>query len=54
MAFRELTVPGAWEITPAQHGDSRGMFFEWFTEAGFAEMTGHASCGPPRTVTRMS
>lgn len=41
MAFRELTVPGAWEITPAQHGDSRGMFFEWFTEAGFAEMTGH-------------
>jgi dTDP-4-dehydrorhamnose 3,5-epimerase len=41
MAFRELTVPGAWEITPAQYGDSRGMFFEWFTETGFAEMTGH-------------
>ena len=42
MAFRELAVPGAWEITPPQHGDSRGMFFEWFTETGFAEMTGHA------------
>ena len=42
MAFRELAVPGAWEITPSQHGDSRGMFFEWFTESGFAEMTGHA------------
>jgi dTDP-4-dehydrorhamnose 3,5-epimerase len=42
MAFRELAVPGAWEITPSQHGDSRGMFFEWFTENGFAEMTGHA------------
>ena len=42
MAFRELAVPGAWEITPSQHGDGRGMFFEWFTETGFAEMTGHA------------
>jgi dTDP-4-dehydrorhamnose 3,5-epimerase len=41
MAFRELAVPGAWEITPSQHGDSRGMFFEWFTETDFAEMTGH-------------
>ena len=41
MAFRELAVPGAWEITPSRHGDSRGTFFEWFTEAGFAEMTGH-------------
>ncbi len=41
MSFRELSVPGAWEITPSQHGDSRGMFFEWFTETGFAEMTGH-------------
>jgi dTDP-4-dehydrorhamnose 3,5-epimerase len=38
---RELTIPGAWEITPKVHGDTRGMFFEWFTEAGFAEMTGH-------------
>lgn len=41
MSFRELSVPGAWEITPSQHGDSRGTFFEWFTETGFAEMTGH-------------
>lgn len=42
MAFRELSVSGSWEITPRPHGDSRGMFFEWFTESGFAEMTGHA------------
>ena len=42
MSFRELSISGAWEITPKQHGDSRGMFFEWLTEAGFAEMTGHA------------
>ena len=41
MAFRELSVPGAWEITPALHGDSRGHFFEWFTESGFREMSGH-------------
>ena len=40
-AWRELAVPGAWEITPTLHGDSRGAFFEWFTEKGFAEMTGH-------------
>ncbi len=41
MAIRELAIPGAWEITPTLHGDSRGRFFEWFTERGFAEMTGH-------------
>lgn len=41
MAFRELSIPGAWEITPTVHGDSRGGFFEWFTSDGFAEMTGH-------------
>jgi dTDP-4-dehydrorhamnose 3,5-epimerase len=39
--WRELAVPGAWEITPKLHGDSRGAFFEWFTEAGFEDMTGH-------------
>ena len=41
MAFRELAVPGAWEITPQVHGDSRGGFFEWFTDQSFTEMTGH-------------
>jgi len=41
MTFRELAVPGAWEITPAQLGDSRGTFFEWFTDSAFAEMAGH-------------
>ena len=42
MSFRELSVPGAWEITPDQYGDSRGMFFEWFNEDSFAQITGHA------------
>lgn len=41
MKFRELAVPGAWEITPQLRGDSRGMFFEWFTESAFREFAGH-------------
>jgi dTDP-4-dehydrorhamnose 3,5-epimerase len=39
--FRELTVPGAWEITPKQLGDPRGVFLEWFKVAPFAEAVGH-------------
>jgi dTDP-4-dehydrorhamnose 3,5-epimerase len=38
---RELKVPGAWEITPAIHGDSRGLLFEWFTDHGFTGFAGH-------------
>jgi dTDP-4-dehydrorhamnose 3,5-epimerase len=38
---RELDVPGAWEITPKLHGDSRGMFFEWLTDQGFTGFAGH-------------
>lgn len=41
MSARELTVPGAWEITPQVHSDSRGDFFEWFTDPGFAAFAGH-------------
>jgi len=41
MKVRELKIPGAWEITPAVHGDSRGLFFEWFTNRGFSAFTGH-------------
>lgn len=41
MITRELSVPGAWEITPAVHADERGLFFEWFTDPGFIAMTGH-------------
>ena len=41
MAFRELKVPGSWEITPHVHADLRGDTFEWFSEVTFAEMTGH-------------
>ncbi|MDD4867875.1 MAG: dTDP-4-dehydrorhamnose 3,5-epimerase [Mycobacterium sp.] len=38
---RELDIPGAWEITPTVHGDSRGLFFEWFTDRGFSAFAGH-------------
>ncbi|VBA35164.1 dTDP-4-dehydrorhamnose 3,5-epimerase [Mycobacterium attenuatum] len=41
MKVRELDIPGAWEITPAIHGDSRGLFFEWLTERGFSAFAGH-------------
>ena len=41
MKARELDIPGAWEITPTLRGDSRGVFFEWFTDAGFTEFAGH-------------
>jgi dTDP-4-dehydrorhamnose 3,5-epimerase len=41
MEVRELDIPGAWEITPAIHGDSRGLLFEWFTDRGFTAFAGH-------------
>jgi dTDP-4-dehydrorhamnose 3,5-epimerase len=41
MDVRELDIPGAWEITPAVHGDSRGLFFEWLTDREFSAFAGH-------------
>lgn len=41
MEYRELAVPGAWEITPRQFGDPRGVFLEWFSQAAFAPVVGH-------------
>jgi dTDP-4-dehydrorhamnose 3,5-epimerase len=41
MQFRELDIPGAWEIVPLLHSDSRGLFFEWLTEHGFTAFAGH-------------
>jgi len=42
MKVRELAIPGAWEITPTIHGDSRGFFFEWFTDRVFSAFAGHS------------
>ena len=41
MSYRALSVPGAWEFTPVQHGDSRGVFLEAFQAVAFAEQVGH-------------
>src|SRR5215472_8206008 len=41
MNIRELSIPGAWEITPQLQSDSRGMFFEWLTDRGFTAFAGH-------------
>ena len=41
MEYRELAVPGAWEITPRQFGDPRGVFLEWFKGSPFSDSVGH-------------
>ena len=41
MTYRELAVPGAWEITPVRHGDPRGVFLEWLQGGPFRVAVGH-------------
>jgi dTDP-4-dehydrorhamnose 3,5-epimerase len=41
MQVRELAVPGAFEFTPKQHGDDRGLFLEWFKVDALQTATGH-------------
>jgi dTDP-4-dehydrorhamnose 3,5-epimerase len=41
MKIRPLSIEGAWEITPQQHGDSRGMFMEHYRADRLAEAVGH-------------
>ena len=55
---RELSVPGALEFTPVQHGDDRGVFMEWFREDEFVRATGRrglhlaqANCSVSRVGT---
>jgi len=40
--IRELSVPDAYEITPAQHRDDRGVFLEWYRFDRLEETVGHA------------
>lgn len=42
MQIRELRIPGAFEITPKQFGDPRGVFLEWFKAPAFEEAVGHS------------
>jgi dTDP-4-dehydrorhamnose 3,5-epimerase len=39
--IRELSVPGAYEVTPTVHGDARGSFAEWFRADDLADLLGH-------------
>lgn len=41
MEYRQLSVQDAWQITPRQFGDDRGVFLEWFKDAPFAQNVGH-------------
>ena len=41
MKVRQLAIPGAWELTPSIHGDSRGLLFEWLTDREFTAFAGH-------------
>lgn len=40
MEYRELAIKGAWEFTPRQFGDERGVFLELFKEGPLKEATG--------------
>lgn len=40
MDWRELTVPGAFEVTPKKFADNRGVFTEWFRADKLIEATG--------------
>ena len=40
MQYRELTIAGAWEVTPKQFGDDRGVFLEWFKQESFTDAAG--------------
>jgi dTDP-4-dehydrorhamnose 3,5-epimerase len=39
--IRPLSIAGAWEITPVQHGDPRGLFLEWYRFDLLAAEVGH-------------
>ena len=41
MKIRPLTIEGAFEVTPLQHGDSRGTFLEWYRFDALAAAVGH-------------
>ncbi|GAB2685722.1 dTDP-4-dehydrorhamnose 3,5-epimerase family protein [Thalassiella azotivora] len=41
MQIRPLSVDGAYEVTPRQFGDPRGVFLEWFRTEAFTEALGH-------------
>ena len=41
MQIRELSIPDAYEITPVQHADDRGLFLEFYRFDRLEEAVGH-------------
>ncbi|NUT34238.1 MAG: dTDP-4-dehydrorhamnose 3,5-epimerase family protein [Hamadaea sp.] len=41
MKVSALPIEGAWEFTPVQHGDPRGVFLEWYRFEKLEEAVGH-------------
>lgn len=41
MQIRELSIPDAYEITPKQLADDRGVFMEWYRFDRLADVIGH-------------
>jgi len=41
MKIRQLSIAGAYEITPVLHGDPRGLFTEWYRFDQLAAELGH-------------
>jgi dTDP-4-dehydrorhamnose 3,5-epimerase len=39
--LRELSVPDAYEVTPVQHRDDRGVFLEWYRFDELEQAVGH-------------
>ncbi len=42
MQIRELSIPGAYEITPVMRPDDRGIFLEWYRHDLLQAEVGHA------------
>ncbi len=41
MQTRQLSIPGAVEFTPVQHGDDRGLFYEHYRAEPLVDALGH-------------
>jgi dTDP-4-dehydrorhamnose 3,5-epimerase len=41
MKIRPLAIEGAFEVSPVQHGDPRGLFMEWYRVDHLAAEVGH-------------
>lgn len=42
MQIRQLSIPDAYEVTPIQRSDERGIFFEWYRHDLLEQTIGHS------------